>query len=72
MTIPTIGFNVENLHIWGLKLTVWDVGGQARIRPLWRHYTTKTDGSLRDSIAFSCFSFIKASLRTAEWFCFPI
>jgi small GTP-binding protein len=23
---------------------VWDVGGQHKIRPLWRHYYTNTDG----------------------------
>merc|ERR1711904_4182 len=31
-TIPTIGFNV------------WDVGGQDKIRPLWRHYYQGTQG----------------------------
>ena len=35
-TIPTIGFNVENLKYKNLDLTVWDVGGQDKIRPLWR------------------------------------
>lgn len=37
-TIPTIGFNVETVDYRGLKLNIWDVGGQDRIRPLWRHY----------------------------------
>jgi len=37
-TIPTIGFNVENVLYKGINLTIWDVGGQAKIRPLWRHY----------------------------------
>lgn len=37
-TIPTIGFNVESVEYKNLNLTVWDVGGQNRIRPLWRHY----------------------------------
>ncbi|KAG9287712.1 hypothetical protein G9A89_004115 [Geosiphon pyriformis] len=32
-TIPTVGFNVET-----------DVGGQDKIRPLWRHYYTGTQG----------------------------
>ena len=42
-TIPTIGFNVENLRYKNLDLTVWDVGGQDKIRTLWRHYFEGTD-----------------------------
>jgi ADP-ribosylation factor 1/2 len=41
-TIPTIGFNVETLDLWGIKLTTWDVGGCDKIRPLWRHYFANT------------------------------
>lgn len=38
-TIPTIGFNCEVLNIArGVRLQTWDVGGQDRIRRLWRHY----------------------------------
>jgi ADP-ribosylation factor protein 1 len=37
-TIPTIGFNVETVKYKNLSFTVWDVGGQDKIRPLWRHY----------------------------------
>jgi small GTP-binding protein len=37
-TIPTIGFNVETVQINKINLTMWDVGGQNKIRPLWRHY----------------------------------
>ena len=37
-TIPTIGFNVENTKISGADMVVWDVGGEDKIRPLWRHY----------------------------------
>lgn len=44
-TIPTIGFNVETVApIKGLEFTVWDVGGQERIRALWRHYYQNCDG----------------------------
>jgi ADP-ribosylation factor protein 1 len=42
-TIPTIGFNVEHLQYKKLDLTVWDVGGQDKIRQLWRHYYQGTD-----------------------------
>jgi ADP-ribosylation factor protein 1 len=43
-TIPTIGFNVETVEYKNLRFTVWDVGGQDRIRPLWRHYFQNTSG----------------------------
>jgi len=42
-TIPTIGFNVETVTYKNLKFTIWDVGGQDKIRPLWRHYYQNTD-----------------------------
>lgn len=41
-TIPTVGFNVETVEYRNLKFTVWDVGGQSKLRPLWRHYYTGT------------------------------
>lgn len=43
-TIPTVGFNVETVQIERVKFNVWDVGGQDKIRPLWRHYYTGTQG----------------------------
>lgn len=41
-TIPTVGFNVETVTYKNVKFNVWDVGGQDKIRPLWRHYYTGT------------------------------
>jgi len=43
-TIPTIGFNVETLEYKNLCFTVWDIGGQDKIRKLWRHYYQGTNG----------------------------
>ncbi|XP_057573565.1 ADP-ribosylation factor 4-like [Hippopotamus amphibius kiboko] len=43
-TIPTIGFNVETVEYKNICFTVWDVGGQDQIRPLWRHYFQNTQG----------------------------
>lgn len=43
-TIPTIGFNVETVEYKNISFTVWDVGGQTKIRKLWRHYFANTDG----------------------------
>lgn len=41
-TIPTVGFNVETVTYKNTKFNVWDVGGQDKIRPLWRHYFSGT------------------------------
>ena len=43
-TIPTIGFNVETVEYKNISFNVWDVGGQDKIRLLWRHYYTNTQG----------------------------
>lgn len=60
-TIPTIGFNVETVEYKNVKFTIWDVGGQQKIRPLWKHYFFNTqavifvvDSSNRDRLAESC------------------
>lgn len=42
-TVPTIGFNCEKIRgigkAKGVSFLVWDVGGQEKLRPLWRSYT---------------------------------
>merc|ERR1712060_48357 len=43
-TIATIGFNVETVEYRNLSFNVWDVGGQDKIRKLWRHYFQGTNG----------------------------
>ncbi|CAL6068253.1 ADP-ribosylation_factor [Hexamita inflata] len=43
VAIPTIGFNVEKVEYKNIKFTMWDVGGQDVIRPLWVHYYQNTD-----------------------------
>ena len=44
-TIPTIGFNVESIDAMkGLSFTVWDVGGQSKLRTLWKHYYADASG----------------------------
>ncbi|CAM9356501.1 unnamed protein product [Scytosiphon promiscuus] len=42
-TIPTIGFNVERVEYNRMMMTIWDIGGQTKLRPLWRHYFVNTD-----------------------------
>jgi small GTP-binding protein len=42
-TVPTIGFNVEEVEYKNIRFTVFDVGGQERLRPLWKHYYNGSD-----------------------------
>lgn len=37
------GFNIKSVHSHGLKLNVWDIGGQRSIRPYWKKYLGSTD-----------------------------
>jgi ADP-ribosylation factor protein 1 len=37
-TVPTIGFNVDTVEYKNVKFHVWDVGGQEKLRQLWKHY----------------------------------
>lgn len=43
-TVPTIGFNVEAIQYRNVSFTVWDVGGQTKIRPLWKYYFHNAQG----------------------------
>ena len=42
-TLPTIGFNVEEIEYKNKKLIIWDIGGGEKIRYLWKHYFDKTN-----------------------------
>ncbi|KAI3380217.1 hypothetical protein SNEBB_009504 [Seison nebaliae] len=43
-TIATLGFNVKTVKpCKKLSMTIFDVGGQRNIRPLWHHYCQGTD-----------------------------
>lgn len=42
-TVPTVGFNVETIKYRNILINAWDVGGQERLRALWRHYFSGTD-----------------------------
>ncbi|KAH3714343.1 ADP-ribosylation factor 4 [Pelomyxa schiedti] len=66
-TIPTMGFNAEGLEIKNRKFMIWDVGGNERVRVLWRHYFANTEVILwvvdahdRGKIAASCAELQKA------------
>lgn len=36
--IPTVGFNLRQMHVGSVQLKVWDLGGQPRFRGMWRRY----------------------------------
>lgn len=64
-TIPTIGFNVETVEpVKNVSFTVWDVGGQDKIRPLWKHYFVGCEGLIFviDSVDKSRFQEAKGEL----------
>eukprot|EP00669_Euglena_mutabilis_P009860 TRINITY_DN4674_c0_g1_i1.p2 TRINITY_DN4674_c0_g1~~TRINITY_DN4674_c0_g1_i1.p2 ORF type:complete len:161 (-),score=73.39 TRINITY_DN4674_c0_g1_i1:185-667(-) len=42
-TLPTIGFNVETVQYKNISFMIWDVGGQDKLRRLWRHYFENVD-----------------------------
>ncbi|XP_053218030.1 ADP-ribosylation factor-like protein 4D [Podarcis raffonei] len=46
---PTKGFNMEKIRVplggsRAITFQVWDVGGQEKLRPLWKSYMRRTDG----------------------------
>ena len=43
-SVPTIGFNVETVSYKNISFTVWDIGGQDKIRNLWRVYFQGSGG----------------------------
>lgn len=46
---PTQGFNIKSVQTEGIKLNVWDIGGQRKLRPYWRNYFANTDVLVRSS-----------------------
>lgn len=65
-TIPTIGFNVEEVNVGNLNIKLWDVGGQTKLRALWPHYFAQTDGIVFviDSADIDRMDLVKTELHT--------
>ena len=42
-TIPTLGFNVEEIKYKNLTIQAFDLGGQSKFRSMWSHYFENTD-----------------------------
>lgn len=45
---------MEKVQYKNVIFTVWDVGGQEKLRPLWRHYFNNTDGLVIKSLPLFC------------------
>lgn len=64
--LPFPGFNVETVEYKNISFTVWDVGGQDKIRPLWRHYFQNTQGEVKGGV---CSGIILAGSCVSEHYC---
>ncbi|VDK43166.1 unnamed protein product [Anisakis simplex] len=49
---PTQGFNIKSVVSDDVKLNVWDIGGQRKIRPYWKNYFENTDVLVADLQTF--------------------
>ena len=66
-TVPTIGFNVEQITYKKLNLTVWDIGGQDKIRPLWKHYFNGVNAVIFVIDITYFWSIYKVSINSCKW-----
>lgn len=69
-TIPTIGFNVEEISYKNLKMIMWDIGGQGKLMEMLKHYYEGTDTLIyvidscdRDRMELNCETFNKMMLE---------
>ncbi|KAL3687211.1 hypothetical protein R1sor_013520 [Riccia sorocarpa] len=45
-TEPTFGFHLETVQYKNINFTIWDLGGQHRLRSIWRQYFGTTQGMI--------------------------
>lgn len=64
-TIPTVGFVTEKFKVNDTELEFWDLGGQDKIRPLWKHYFGNASGVIFviDAADSSLFQTVKAEIH---------
>lgn len=43
-TVPTIGVDLEEIQVRNLKVTVWDLSGQLKLRATWKYYYESING----------------------------
>jgi ADP-ribosylation factor related protein 1 len=41
---PTIGMNIAKFNYDGVQIMLWDLGGQEKMRSIWKEYYTESDG----------------------------
>ena len=60
-TIPTVGFNLEEVTVGGVKLTIWDCGGQEKVNIfIFLHATTSASHKNTINVqAFSPFGYMQ-------------
>jgi hypothetical protein len=61
------GFNVETVEYKNISFTVWDVGGQDKIRPLWRHYFQNTQGMYIQGFGLYLIHVFRRSQKWKPW-----
>lgn len=67
---------METVEYKNISFTVWDVGGQDKIRPLWRHYFQNTQGLIfvvdsNDRLVFINTPGSSLSIYEDYWCLFP-
>jgi small GTP-binding protein len=43
-TVPTIGMNLEEISVKNVKIKVWDLSGQQKMRNTWKYYYETVNG----------------------------
>ena len=43
-TTPTIGMNLEEISVKNVKMKVWDLSGQVKMRETWKYYYEAVNG----------------------------
>lgn len=43
-SVPTIGFNVEQIKVKNTTIQAWDLGGQHKLREMWAYYYDEVNG----------------------------
>ena len=68
--LSTVGFNVEAVEYKNISFSVWNVGGQDKIRPLWRHYFQfENHRSVSSMILFKVMYNITYAVVVCVYFC---
>ena len=72
ITIPTTGFITEMVEYKNISFTLWDMGGQDKIRRLWCHYFQNTQSLIfvvdsNDSVWEACEAHMRMLAEDEPW-----